>query len=228
MSKINGYLHWEGDINWTKDNIPVMIHDSTINRIALNIDGTPLTETVKVSDLNYADFDNYNFGLVKGQFFHAAKIQTFEELVKLARYNDAYLHIEFKYEFTQDQVQQLYDTVKKYNMLDRVSWQAFGWDWLKPMMALEPDGQFELLGGTVNDDYFTKLETYKTDTNRIVASQNASLSVDQIQSISDHGYPIYLWTVDDGATVRRFRGIGMVEGFMTNGSINIADELVKS
>lgn len=227
LSKQNGYHHWEGDINWTKDNVPMMIHDLTINRTARNLDGSQISGTVNITDLNYADLAKYDFGIVKGNRYKGEPLLSFEELVKLARYNDIFLHIEFKYEFTQEQVQTLHNIVVKYNMLDRIGWQAFNWDNLKPMMKLEPNGQYELLGGDVTDDYFTKMSALKTDTNTIIASQNAALSVDDIQKIADKGYPIYLWTVDDGNTVRRFRDIGMVEGIMTNGAINVADELTK-
>lgn len=227
LSKRNGYHHWEGDINWTKDNVPMMIHDLAINRTVRNLDGSQISSTVNLTDLNYADLANFDFGIIKGERFKGEPLLTFEELVKLARYNNAFLHIEFKYAFTKEQVQALHNIVVKYNMLDRIGWQAFDWDNLKPMMELEPNGQYELLGGDVTDDYFTKMAALKTNTNTIIASQNASLSVDDIQKIADKGYPIYLWTVDDGDTVRKFRDIGMVEGIMTNGAINIADELTK-
>ena len=227
LAKQNGYHHWEGDINWTKDNVPMMIHDLAINRTARNIDGSTINVTTNLTDLLYSDLANYDFGIVKGERFKGEPLLTFEELVKLARYNDVFLHIEFKYEFTQEQVQMLHNIVVKYNMLDRIGWQAFGWDWLKPMMELEPNGQYELLGGSITDDYFTKMAALKTNTNTIIASQNAALSVEDIQKIADKGYPIYLWTVNDGATVRKFRDIGMVEGIMTDGSINVADELTR-
>lgn len=227
LSKRNGYHHWEGDINWTKDNVPMMIHDLAINRTARNLDGSKINVTTNLTDMLYQDLANFDFGIAKGERFKGEPLLTFEELVKLARYNDIFLHIEFKYEFTQEQVQTLHNIVVKYNMLDRIGWQAFGWDNLKPMMKLEPNGQYELLGGDVTDDYFTKMAALKTDTNTIIASQNAALSVDDIQKIADKGYPIYLWTVDDGNTVRKFRDIGMVEGIMTNGAINVADELTK-
>lgn len=227
LSKQNGYHHWEGDINWTKDNVPMMIHDLAINRTARNLDGSQISGTVNLTDLNYAELAKYDFGIVKGDRYKGESLLSFEELVKLARYNDTFLHIEFKYTFTQEQVQILHNIMIKYNMLDRIGWQAFGWDNLKPMMELEPNGQYELLGGDVTDEYFTKLAALKTDTNTIIASQDASRSVDDIQKIADKGYPIYLWTVDDGDTVRKFRDIGMVEGIMTNGAINVADELVK-
>ena len=227
LSKRNGYHHWEGDINWTKDNVPMMIHDLAINRTARNLDGSTINATTNITDVLYKDLVNYDFGAIKGERFKGEPLLIFEDLVKLARYNDIFLHIEFKYAFTQEQVQMLHNIVVKYNMLDRIGWQAFGWDWLKPMMELEPNGQYELLGGDVTDDYFTKMAALKTNTNTIIASQNAALSVDDIQKIADKGYPIYLWTVDDGDTVRKFRDIGMVEGIMTNGAINVADELAK-
>lgn len=227
LSKQNGYHHWEGDINWTKDNVPMMIHDKAINRTARNLDGSQVSGTVNITDLNYADLAKYDFGIVKGERFKGEPLLSFEELVRLARYSDTFLHIEFKYAFTQEQVQILHNIAKKYNMLDRIGWQAFGWDNLKPMMALEPNGQYELLGGDINDDYFNKMDALKTDNNTIIASQDASRSVADIQKIADKGYPIYLWTVDDGDTVRKFRDIGLVEGIMTNGAINVADEISK-
>lgn len=227
FAKENGYLHWEGDINWTKDNVPMMIHDLSINRTARNLDGSELSLNVNMTDINYSDLSKFDFGIVKGKSFKGEPLLTFEELVKLARYNDVFLHIEFKYEFTQEQVQALHNIVVKYNMLDRIGWQAFVWDWLKPMMALEPNGQYELLGGTVNDDYFAKLDALKTSNNTIIASQDASISIEDATKISNHGIPIYLWIVGSGDTVRKFRDIGMVEGIMTNGEINVADELTK-
>ena len=227
LSKRNGYHHWEGDINWTKDNVPMMIHDLTINRTARNLDGSKISVNTNITDILYQDLANFDFGIARGERFKGEPLLTFEDLVKLARYNDTFLHIEFKYEFTQEQVQTLHNIVVKYNMLDRIGWQAFGWDWLKPMMELEPNGQYELLGGDVTDDYFTKMAALKTNANTIIASQNAALSVEDVQKIADKGYPIYLWTVDDGDTVRKFRDIGMVEGIMTNGAINVTDELTK-
>lgn len=227
FSKQNGYHHWEGDINWTRDNIPVMIHDKAINRTARDLNGKELPATVNITDITYAETDNYDFGIVKGERFAKEPLLKFEDLVRLARYNNAFLHIEFKYEFTQAQVEILDNIIKKYHMEDRIGWQAFGWEWLRPMIALEPNADYEMLGGVVNDDYFTRLATFKNTTNRVIASQNSGLSVADIQKISDKGYPIYLWTVDDGDTVRKFRDVGMVEGFMTNGAINVTDELTK-
>jgi len=227
LSKRNGYHHWEGDINWTKDNVPMMIHDLAINRTARNLDGSTIDATTNLTDILYQDLSNFDFGIAKGERFKGEPLLPFEDLVKLARYNDAFLHIEFKYAFTQEQVQTLHDIVVKYNMLDRIGWQAFGWDWLKPMMELEPNGQYELLSGDFPDDYFTRMAALKTDTNTIIASQYVGLSVDDIQTIADKGYPIYLWGATNGATVRKFRDIGMVEGIMTDGQINVADELAR-
>ena len=184
LSKQNGYHHWEGDINWTKDNVPMMIHDKAINRTARNLDGSQISGTVNITDLNYADLAKYDFGIVKGDRYKGEPLLSFEELVKLARYNDVFLHIEFKYAFTQEQVQILHNIIVKYNMLDRIGWQAFGWDNLKPMMELEPNGQYELLGGDVTDDYFTKMAALKTETNTIIASQDASRNLLNISHIA--------------------------------------------
>lgn len=225
LSKQNGYYHWEGDINWTNDNVPMMIHDLSINRTARNLDGTELSSVVNITDLNYADLANYDFGIVRGERYKGEPLISFEELLKLARFNDANLHIEIKYEFTEDQVNLLHELVVKYNMLDRVAWQSFNGEWLKRMMVLEQNGQFEILGGAINDSYFAKLASYKTENNEIIASQSKSASVGDIQKIADKGYPIYIWTANESATIQKYRNIGLVTGFITDGTINVSDEL---
>lgn len=227
LSKQNGYYNWECDINWTKDNVPMMIHDLAINRTARDLEGNELPDTVNITDLNYADLANYDFGIVKGERYKGEPLLKFEELLRLARFNDTNLHVEFKYDFTQDQVNILHNLTVKYNMLDRITWLSFDGDRLKPMMELEPNGVFAILGGVVNDAFFEKLASYKTATNTIIASQSKAASVEDIQKIADKGYPIYIWTVNTAADIKKFRDIGMVAGFLTDGTINVADELAR-
>lgn len=86
----SGYKILEFDIRFTSDNVPVIIHDDTINRTARNADGTQISETIYVANSTYEDLLEYDFGIWRGEEFEGTKIPTLEEfLVYIKRYNCA-------------------------------------------------------------------------------------------------------------------------------------------
>lgn len=221
LASQNGYKNWEGDIHFTSDGVPVMHHDETINRIARNADGSTIANTVTISQTSLATLDTYDFGIYKSPNYAGTKIMRFADFVNLARRYDVYIHPELKEAFTREQKQQLLDIVKKERMIDRTGWQAFDWTWLDDVKELSPTSQLELLGPTVfDDDFFTKYASYQTGKNNVVASVGSGVSVADIQKLIDHDIDVYVWTVDDRDTARRFASVA-VKGLMTNGGTNI-------
>lgn len=221
MAANNGYRNWEGDIHFTSDGVPVMHHDETINRIARNADGSAIANTVTISQTSLAQIDTYDFGIYKSPNYAGTKIMRFADFVNLARRYDADIHVELKEAFTRDQKQQLLDIVKKEHMIDRTGWQAFDWTWLEDVKELSPTSQLELLGPTVfDDDFFTKFASYQTSKNNVVASVGSGVSIADIQILIDRDIDVYVWTVDNRETARKFASVA-VKGLMTNGGTNI-------
>lgn len=84
----SGYKMVEFDVRFTSDNVPVLIHDDTINRTARNADGTELSSTVYVASSTYAELSEYDYGVWKGQAYAETAIPTLEEtLVVLKKHN---------------------------------------------------------------------------------------------------------------------------------------------
>ena len=84
-AKIRGFDVVEADIRFTSDNIPVLLHDSTINRTARNTDGSEITETINISDITYSQALEYDFGIWKGSEYAGTKIPTLSEFLSLCR-----------------------------------------------------------------------------------------------------------------------------------------------
>lgn len=85
MSKQVGFDFAESDVGWTSDDVPVMLHDATINRTARNADGTEIATEIAITDVTYSELLTYDFGIAKGSEYAGTKIPTFEEFITLCK-----------------------------------------------------------------------------------------------------------------------------------------------
>lgn len=124
LSKKNGFDFVECDVRWTSDNMPVILHDVSINRTARNANGTKISETINIADIDYATALTYDFG---GDWtgYKGTKIPTFEEYIALCRNIQLHPYIEIEEEIFEWQAVILMDIVKKYGMEDHVTWISF-------------------------------------------------------------------------------------------------------
>lgn len=184
----NGYYGVETDVRFTKDNIPVLSHDATINRIARNNDLTVLSQTLKVKDLTLEELNNYSFvtsstGTVLEEYRNN-KITTFEETLIYAKENKMTLLIELK-EGTKDQIKILTDMAKKYDMDNHVVWISFYPELLKYVSELDDD---EILHLNYSDTYKDQLDeifiSLKTN-NNLVNVQGVTGSYDIVSICPD-------------------------------------------
>lgn len=165
MSYKFGLRCMECDVRLTKDNIPVILHDTTINRTARNLDGSVISSTLNVVDLPLADLQNmYDFGVWFSDKYKGTKILTFEELIKWCKVKDCYLQIDL----TGDAIKStsnlsiLYDIVSAYSMQDKVVWEV------------------------INTDFVTWLQNKKTDVD-IIFNPSAVITTSNIDTIVSLG-----------------------------------------
>jgi len=224
-----GTYNWEGDIMFTSDNVPVMLHDAFINNFARYADGTEVTKTTDMRQLTLEQLNtNYDFGIAKGEQFVGTKLLTFDRFCQLAKQYDAYVHVEFKYPYTTEQISILHDTVIKWHMQASIGWQAFQRDMLKPMIELEESAQIELLAhatDTLDDAFYKDAKTYETSSNRVCISLDSHCTDEQISDAVNRGYYVIVWVAYNDNDIKRFAGLG-VSAIMTGG-INVADVLFK-
>ncbi|WP_166668669.1 glycerophosphodiester phosphodiesterase [Lactiplantibacillus plantarum] len=220
-----GVNEWEGDIQFTLDNVPVLWHDDNIKGYALDSNGNALTSDVLISQTNYADLIKYDFGSGKSTKYKGTPILSVEEMFKLARIYDANMHLEFKNDYDDNKIQNLVNLVNKYGVEPNLSWQSFNSTYFSRVVKLLPKVPLEFLTMLNDDNEVTRLladmDSFKSDGRNLIASADSyNSSVDRVNRVTDYGYQIYIWTVDDPATVNKFADC-LVSGFMTNGGVDV-------
>ena len=120
----NGFGTAECDIEWTKDNIPVLLHDSTINRTARQEDGSKLYWPRKCSNYTFEELQEFDFGIWKGEEFKGTKIPSFEQLLDCAKDYNLNLYVELKKtaDFDEEKAKILVDLVKEAGLEENITW----------------------------------------------------------------------------------------------------------
>lgn len=171
LAKQNGYNIVETDIKYTKDGVPVMLHDFTINRVARNADGSEITEPIDISTITYEEALKYDFGMYKSEEFKGTKILTLVEFLKLCKELDlhAYLHL---FLGTETHIRELYDLVEEHGMKDKVTWFSYLDTLLKYVRDYDHTARLELIVGSVTAETISKAEELRKYGNPVVIDSN--------------------------------------------------------
>ena len=208
----------EGDIRWTLDGVPVLLHDETIDATS---DGTGA-----VSSMTFAEARNYDFGSWFSPTYAGTKIPSFEEVLKSMKSLGLHGFYELKTVVTTNQIHALATLLNKTGMNGRVQFDSFHYSALQELVSLYPDQNVGLLG-TLSSSFIDKCVTLKTNGNLVSASvSSASATTSLVQEAHEKGVEVIVWTVDDPVVVISMANLG-VDGIMTN-SLNIAQILRNS
>ena len=109
-----GYQYVETDISFTKDGVPVLLHNSSINVMARNPDGSELAqENVEIDTLTYEEVLQYDF--TKGmKGFEGTKIARLDDFLDLCRAKSLHPYLELKKngDYKKDQIIDLVKLVR--------------------------------------------------------------------------------------------------------------------
>lgn len=196
----NGFTTVECDIQWTKDGVPVILHDSTINRTARYFDGGKISQKKKVSDVEYNELLNYDFGVWKNAKYKGTKIPTFSEFTDCCSKNNLKAYIELKNtsDFNGEKAIKLAEAVKEAGLEDKVTWISFDANYLKTMSKLLPNSRIGYLTWSKpNEKTVATLKSLKTETNEVFLNARAG-AMDKTSSdlLKNSGFNFEAWTVD--------------------------------
>ncbi len=215
----NGYNTIECDVSWTKDGVPVILHDETINRTARKENGWPLFWPRKCSNLTYEELLKYDFGLSYSKDFQGTKIPAFNEVLDCANDYDLDLYIELKEtdDFDENKAKILADAVIKAGLEDKVTWISFNKDYLKTISEALPEARLGYL--TKKDagkETINILKDLKTDSNEVFLDvKSASITEDSSKLLQEAGFDFEAWTVDDVDEVENLSSLDC-KGITTN------------
>lgn len=189
LAKKNGFNYAECDVSFTADGVPVLLHDSTIDRTS---DGSG-----SISSLTYAQASQYDFGAWKSAEYAGTKIPTFAEFIELCRNIGMHPYIELKNNggYSQEAVNGLVDIVKAAGMVGKVTWISYRETFLGYVKNADPAARLGYLADTTTEDRATEavaaIQSLKTEENEVFADLAlVYLNSAKIRHFIDAGIPV--------------------------------------
>lgn len=196
-----GYNTIECDVEWTKDGVPVILHDETINRTARRENGWSLFWPRKCSNLTYDELLKYDFGSWYSDDFKGTKIPSFNEVLDCANDYNLNLYVELKEttDFDSEKARKLANAVKDAGLSDKVTWISFNSDYLETMAQTVPNARLGYLTKKdINQNTIDILNGLKTDENEVFLDiKSAKISEKSSNMLKEAGFNFEVWTVDD-------------------------------
>ena len=197
LSKKMGFNYVETDISFTSDGIPMLLHDSTIDRTS-NGSGT-------LSQMTYAQVRQYDFGSWKSPEYTGVVIPTLAEFLELCKsiMLHPYLELKSNGSYTQAQIQQIVDMVNSYGLKGNVTYISFSDVYLGYVKNYDDEARLGYLN-VPNSYYLQTCLSLKTNKNKVFfdcsyyynSNQNA-ITQEICDAFMAEDIPIEAWTVND-------------------------------
>nr|WP_246221314.1 glycerophosphodiester phosphodiesterase family protein [Phytoactinopolyspora mesophila] len=201
-----GAEYIEIDVHSSTDGVPIVLHDSTLDRTT---DGTGALRDVTA---------DYVSGLDAGSWFSAAfagqPVPTLADVLDLMKGRAPELLLEIKGPETYDEMVTTIDVIRERDQLDQVILQSFDEQVLRDAREIEPDLRLALLRSTIDSDPAAVARDFD------VVSYNPSWArlqdrPEAIAELHDAGIAVMPYTVNDPDQWEILRDLG-VDGVITD------------
>ena len=213
-AKLTGYI--ESDVRFTLDGVPVLCHDSTINRTARMADGSRIPLIKTICTMRYNELLKYDFGAAYG--VPGLQIPTFEQWIRFCSENGIVPYIEMKESMTGSQISKLISIVDKYGMGENVVWISFSYygSNLMKLAYLEPNAAMGVIAYAVDTATLSLCQVLKASANSVFLDVNyTGLNAASVSRAGRAGLSVEAWTVDDAESIERVKALG-ITGITTN------------
>ncbi|WP_326560384.1 glycerophosphodiester phosphodiesterase [Micromonospora sp. NBC_01796] len=213
IARSNGADWIENDVQPSKDGVPFVMHDSTVNRTT---NGTGAIRSLTAAQLKQLDAGSWF-----GPQFTGVRLPTLAEQLADLRTRGGKLLLEIKGAHTKAEVGRIIDIIRAEQMTGRVFIQSFETSALTYSYQLAPEIPLGLLRSTLDADPVAIARQYHlTAYNPAVAALTARPAV--IASLHTAGVALMVWTVDSATQWQQLKGLG-VDGIITNRSPELVD-----
>ena len=202
LSKQNGFRYVETDVRFTSDNVPVLLHDTTINRTARNADGTEISGTINIADITYEQASAYDFGIWKGASYAGTKIPTLAEFMNLCRNIGLIPRVELNV-LTVANAQTMFDVINSYGMARKVEYNCNNIAVAQKFLELEPSATIVYGMGSYNSATVTSIGALKTANNTIIINMYyTAVSAELIAQCKQYGIELEIWVTDSESVIK--------------------------
>ncbi len=212
LSAEKGYQYVETDISFTKDGVPVLLHNPNINNMARNPDGSELAgENLEIDQITYEEALRYDF--TKGMAeYKGTKIARLDDFLDLCQEKSLHPYLELKNngDYTKDQIRELVKLVRSKGMEGKISWISFEADYLKCVREEDSKARLGFLS-VVSDEEGMKeaveaAKDLRTGENEVfldLANKTPYVTYDY-SLCEKEGLPVEIWVSDE---LNEFMGI---------------------
>ena len=179
----------ELDVHLTRDNIPVVIHDSTVDRVT---SGSGIVSQMSLEEIKKLDCKDKQ------------KIPTLQEVIDLCR-EKINLKIELKADVA---VRQVAEALKQNNIVPGTSVLSFDKGTLKEIRKILPDLTLCYLFEEYSDDVWKLAEDLSLE---FLGPKYSTVDQEVIDKSHSLGIKIYTWTVNDKKTGKKLETMGVDE-----------------
>lgn len=189
----------ETDVQLTKDNIPVLIHDETVNRTTDSIGF--------VKDYSYKDLQALDAGKWKSPSYTNTKIPTLDDLLAWNQDKHLKLNIELKNDkIAYKKLEEIViDKLKKYNMEKETILSSFSEKSIKRLHDIHSPVPYALLTGKAKADLLPFSKEMQANGIHI---RYRLLSKRIIQQANREGLYVAVYTVNHPAMIKRAIRLG--------------------
>lgn len=192
LSKQKGFDYVETDVSFTSDGVPVLLHDSTIDRTS--------NGTGNINNLTFAQVRQYDFGSWKSSEYVGTKIPSLEEFLYLCKSIILYPYIELKSNggYTQAQIEEIVDMVKACGLKGKVSYISFSQTFLEYVRDYDEEARLGFLS-TPNAEEITICNALKTGKNSVfydVSYYGNAITQSICDAFMAENIPMEAWTVN--------------------------------
>lgn len=195
LSKQKGFTYVECDVSFTSDGVPVLLHDSTIDRTS---DGSG-----NISSMTYAEALTYDFGSWKSSEYTGTKIATFEEFIMTCKGLGLHPYIELKSNgsYTQEQITEIVDMVKACGMDGKVTYISFTSTFLEYVKSADGKARLGYLADVTDTTIATAL-ALKTGENEVFMDVSYANATDEKVALCiENDLPLEIWTVNTQSVI---------------------------
>ena len=212
--KQNGFNHVRVSVAFTSDNVPVLIHDASINRVARNSDGSAISSTVNIADITLEQANTYDWGVAYGQSHKGMTIPLLSDFLKICSFKSILPTLEFKPSTaTDDQLQSIINMVDKYGLADKTYFTSTVGAILLSVNKINPSiniGLIAQLNSNAKVDAALKFKTEFNDV-RIDMFDTDTPSIDVINYASSKGVGIKVASAYSLADIVKFASMGVTK-----------------
>lgn len=209
---LNGFKAIESDVRFTSDNVPLMLHDATIDRTS--------NGTGAIANMTAEEVQSYDFGSWKHKKFTGLQIPTFKNFIRFCWQFDITPYIDMggiSATMTEEQAQILYDIVAYYGLQNKAVWCCGNFTPVEHLNKIYNATDYKLNfvyitnSETPIDSVLTSLDWFKNTSTHNLGDVSLSITYNLItdsieKSAKEKNLKIMAYTVNDVSTAQRLSG----------------------